>query len=827
MRDKIFILLTAFLLAMTSCGDDKSSVSAPDDETSQEEDSSSSSKKSSSSSKKGSSSSTSSSSSHRAPLSSSSLFDVSKIETGSFTDKRDGHKYKTVTIDGQTWMAQNLNYAKASSLGCHEGDNKDCTKYGRIYTWGDILDSTKSHCGLHDMCSPPLQGICPDGWRIPDEWEWVELLDKLYGSSPNFHKWAGLSPYLFSKDNDYYEGIDAYGLSIAVPGKKDQAALDFFTIHQWSSAEPEFIRFDYWGVDDYGPAKVTAPASLRCIKGDLIPDITRPTTTLGVRGNDRKECNGVEPQSFISTMACNKNGENKCIKETDGSIRVSGWTHSSNNKTDAYGPFYLFFEEKGKKTCPFEWHIPSKSEWDDLLYTVGGTCFAGYTLKAQEGWGDDYALDAFGVGIKPTDGNEARFLIGGSKKGEITGSVVFAKGSNIATFKDDTANVSGLLCMKGRLYDDTISFMNPNIEYGEFTDKRDNRTYKTIDIGPTRWMAENLNFETDSSVCDGGTRDINSFSCNRYGRYYLYEDALTACPAGWRLPTKEELDTMIYIATPYRNARSLVSQENTPYKGKNSSGFSLVVIDEAAYLWSSTEVSDSVAQALRVYYGTYSDTVNITKLGTKGNIKLNVRCVSEEKVVYGYKGTYGTLVDERDGHEYKTVEINGTTWMAENLKYESKNSTCRKDSCDIYGLHYTYPFDSTGSNPLCPDGWHVSTTTDWDSLLAFVRANDSATYALDLRYTFRWPSYSQGGDTYGMGIIPNTCYRYNDGYDLANVSDEAVACIGAEDVENERGYYYIMSSTQANSVYKYVYKRTVNKSDGDHYRFGIRCVKDK
>ena len=86
---------------------------------------------------------------------------------------------------------------------------------------------------------------------------------------------------------------------------------------------------------------------------------------------------------------------------------------------------------------------------------------------------------------------------------------------------------------------------------------------------------------------------------------------------------------------------------------------------------------------------------------------------------------------------------------------------------------------------------------------------------------------SQGGDTYGMGIIPNTCYRYNDGYDLANVSDEAVACIGAEDVENERGYYYIMSSTQANSVYKYVYKRTVNKSDGDRYRFGIRCVKDK
>lgn len=557
---------------------------------------------------------------------------------------------------------------------------------------------------------------------------------------------------------------------------------------------------------------------------------------MGVRGDDRKVCNGVEPESFISTKACNKNGENKCRKEADGSTYISKWIRSSSDYYFEYGPFNLFIEEKGKKTCPFEWHIPSKSEWDDLLYTAGGSCYAGYTLKAQEGWGDDYALDALGVGIKPMDSDGVTFPIGGSKKGEITGTVIFKKGSNIATLSDDTANVSGVLCMKGRLIDDTLSLMNPNLEYGEFTDKRDNRTYKTIDIGHTKWMAENLKFETDSSVCNGGTRDIKSFSCNRYGRYYLYEDALTACPAGWRLPTKEEFDTLVYIA-PSKKARYLVSEENDTYKGYNTLGFSLIMKgyiwngrddfrDTASYLWSSTVYKDSAVYTLVAYRVGYTDSAYVSKAYAKENSKFNVRCVSEEKVVYGYKGTYGTLVDERDGHEYRTVEINGTTWMAENLKYESKNSTCRKDSCDIYGLHYTYPFDSTGSNPLCPDGWHVSTTADWDSLLAFAQANDSATYAYDLRYTFRWPSYSQGGDTYGMGIIPNTCYRYNDGYDLANVSDEAVACIGAEDVVNKRGYYYIMSSTQTNRVNKRVNKRSINMSN-NLYRFGIRCVKDK
>ena len=235
MRNKIFILLTAFLLAMTSCGDDKSSVSAPDDETSQEEDSSSSNKKSSSSSKKGSSSSTSSSSSHRAPLSSSSLYDVSKIETGSFTDKRDGHKYKTVTIDGQTWMAQNLNYAKASSIGCHKGDNKDCTKYGRIYTWGDILDSTKSHCGLHDKCSPPLQGICPDGWRIPTRTEWLQLNSSC---SVRSEKWGG--------NNSCGVSVNSSGYRYAYKDSTDFIAGSalYWTSSYNSASRPFMIRFE-------------------------------------------------------------------------------------------------------------------------------------------------------------------------------------------------------------------------------------------------------------------------------------------------------------------------------------------------------------------------------------------------------------------------------------------------------------------------------------------------------------------------------------------------------------------------------------------------------
>lgn len=827
----MYLLVLAFLLSIVACGDDSSASANQDDDTSLEDKSKSSSveKSSSSKSKKSSSSgkdSKSSSSSVSASKISSSqnvADETSKFKKGTFVDKRDNKKYMTVTIEGQTWMAQNLNYAPASSRGCHKDDDKDCSKYGRIYTWGEIIDSTKSLCGYNIICDQPVQGICPDGWRIPNLRDWRVLLDNLNGSSPTFFKYEGLGPYLFSRDNGYYEGYDSYGLSITAPKYDYEPALNFFTSTQseWSNGDvtPDLVRIGY-DIKKDGFAKFTTPASLRCIKGDLIPDLQYYTSTFGVRGDDRKTCNGAEPD-ISSYRICNKNGENKCYRKEDGSITIGSQT--------------MYIEENGKKECPFEWHVPDSSEWETLFLNAGGSCFAGFTLKAQEGWGDDYAFDAFGLGIKPTDGKNARFLVRGLERGKYTQNVLFAKGSNIAVFEENVKNTSGLLCIKGRLEDDTLSLTNPDLEYGQFTDTRDNRTYKTINIGTIQWMAENLNYATDSSVCYN--KSERDFDCNRYGRFYSFDEAKKACPAGWRLPTKKELDTLLYITSPYNRTYNLVSAENPFYKGENTSGFSLVTMgyqhyngnfyenEKKAYLWSGTKVEDSVAYVLDIYHDSYiSDTAYVTKFYT--SYKINVRCVSEEKVQFGYMGTYGTLTDNRDGQEYKTVEINGTTWMAENLNYTSDNSTCLHDSCDFFGKHYTYPFTTNISKSLCPNGWHISTTADWDSLLAFTHAGDSLERADDLRYPFAWPAEIQGNDKYGMSLIPNSCYQDNYGYDVLNTGNDPVACIGAEDIEENKGYYYILTSNMANHYSERVWKRTIKKDD-TRFRFGIRCVKDK
>ena len=74
------------------------------------------------------------------------------------------------------------------------------------------------------------------------------------------------------------------------------------------------------------------------------------------------------------------------------------------------------------------------------------------------------------------------------------------------------------------------------IPNNSFVDSRDNQSYKTVQIGSQIWMAENLKFKSPNSLC----YDNNPENCIQYGRLYDWEEAMTACPDGWRLPTFDD-----------------------------------------------------------------------------------------------------------------------------------------------------------------------------------------------------------------------------------------------------------------------------------------------
>ena len=109
-------------------------------------------------------------------------------------------------------------------------------------------------------------------------------------------------------------------------------------------------------------------------------------------------------------------------------------------------------------------------------------------------------------------------------------------------------------------------------------DSRDGQDYHAIKIGDQVWMAENLNFKTDSSFC----YNDEETNCIEYGRLYTWSDAKEACPSGWHLPSKTEWETLfsavggqLTAGKVLRSTDSEVTEDDGP--GTDDFGFSGVV----------------------------------------------------------------------------------------------------------------------------------------------------------------------------------------------------------------------------------------------------------
>jgi len=103
-----------------------------------------------------------------------------------------------------------------------------------------------------------------------------------------------------------------------------------------------------------------------------------------------------------------------------------------------------------------------------------------------------------------------------------------------------------------------------------FVDTRNLKHYRTIKFNGLEWFAENLNFETENSWYYGNRSDEG----DTHGRLYVYESALEALPAGWRLPTQNELTAMIDYLGGFNNASTKMMARPPTWDGTDDIGFS-------------------------------------------------------------------------------------------------------------------------------------------------------------------------------------------------------------------------------------------------------------
>lgn len=83
------------------------------------------------------------------------------------------------------------------------------------------------------------------------------------------------------------------------------------------------------------------------------------------------------------------------------------------------------------------------------------------------------------------------------------------------------------------------------------------------------------------------------------------------------------------------------------------------------------------------------------------------------------------FTDPRDGMEYVTVELGGSRWLAENLRFDAREgSRCLADlpeHCAEYGRLYTWPVAASA----CPAGWRLATENDWRALELFLGMSEA------------------------------------------------------------------------------------------------------
>lgn len=128
----------------------------------------------------------------------------------------------------------------------------------------------------------------------------------------------------------------------------------------------------------------------------------------------------------------------------------------------------------------------------------------------------------------------------------------------------------------------------PTVTENQMIDQRDQKKYKLETIGGVHWMAQNLNYETQSGSFCGGPdgKDV----CKTYGRFYTISAARKACPTGWRLPTLEEIqaaDNTVDEKWWTLGGRVKFSEDETGTPMATDYGLD----DQQGYWWTSTGTS--------------------------------------------------------------------------------------------------------------------------------------------------------------------------------------------------------------------------------------------
>lgn len=354
---------------------------------------------------------------------------------GTMTDPRDGQTYRTTKIGNQIWMAENLKFGKFTNgepdavlvknlyneNGCNLNNNSreqyasDCEQYGRRYSWTAAMNlnfQLRSIKVSEREIWLEHQGVCPEGWHIPNNADWQELINFIKSQE--------------GEDNVATSLQSAHGWG---PGRLDKYGFTAFPIFvQYFNLLNYYDGALFWSVDEYNTAKYEERfnyAYILYLKKNSVQlaAVTKEeklyVRCIQNRGNVEtldNDTTGLLSHTFERDQIFSSNAQYGSFKdERDGTVYktvVIGdqeWFAENlnykaiygsscyNNKAancEVYGRLYsrktamAAQNELYRDVCPIGWHIPSNNEWKILTDYVASQTDTpvGTALKSSVGF---------------------------------------------------------------------------------------------------------------------------------------------------------------------------------------------------------------------------------------------------------------------------------------------------------------------------------------------------------------------------------------------------------------------------------------------------------
>ena len=317
-----------------------------------------------------------------------------------FCDSRDGKKYVYVEIGTQAWMAENLNYdVPDDATECYGNIKTNCDTYGRRYKWTTAMGGSAS-----SNANPSgVQGVCPVGWHLPSEEEWIVLID-FATDDEDLNEGTRLK---VAPGTKWDPGTDNFGFSALNPG------LIWWTATLYRSslaivrhvANPEMGWDAFYKEDPVGYVRCVHDSSVQPSSSSTIPpsssSIGAGATFIDARDNTEYKWVTIGTQTWMAeNLKFNASGSKCAIYEFDTDFRL---VNDNTPFCDKYGRLYDWSTAMGidakynklswggsdvkqQGVCPSGWHLPSYAELWDLIKAVGGESTAGEHLKSKKGW---------------------------------------------------------------------------------------------------------------------------------------------------------------------------------------------------------------------------------------------------------------------------------------------------------------------------------------------------------------------------------------------------------------------------------------------------------